>query len=95
MHVCSCAHLCLSSDVIRVRVISSPSLLIVQPNISKTNVSYLILYIKYKLWLVFVIEDFIFYTCVPDLKFRMKKWEESSLTFFIAISICNICQSII
>lgn len=40
------AHFCLSSDVIRVRVISSASLLIVQTKMSKTNGSYLIIWVK-------------------------------------------------
>lgn len=45
-HLCSCAHLCLESDVIRIRVISSASLLFVQTKMSKTNGGYLIIWVK-------------------------------------------------
>ena len=45
-HLCSSTHLCLSPDVIRIRVISSASLLIVQTEMSKTNGSYLIIWVK-------------------------------------------------
>lgn len=46
LHVCRSIHLCLSSDVIRMRVISSASLLIVQTKMSKTNGGYLIIWVK-------------------------------------------------
>lgn len=44
--VCRCTHFCLSFNVIRVWVISSTSLLIVQTKMSKTNGSYLIISVK-------------------------------------------------